>query len=518
MLLLLSLRQSATLRSSLGLVISLGVLSGLEITLRINDGVALWVGVALSILCRAPAKRFLSAILFILITALTVVFVVHLTGDTFHDYLSYSLFRAVSGKGGGGNVLNYPIRLPWNTFHYLITYRGAPQLIGYTFAIAVSWAYLLRPITRAHAAGRAGKDALGILIILFALWRIGLRFMSADIILSLSTLSVFAIYGLGIYVFLRYLRWEFSGRTLPWDRREILLITPLGQLISTAASSGGVHWGVYEPWAMFIIILPFASPIRFKSEQARAVFIGVATFLLIYGAVFRFTAPYIWHSTLGKTMFVGRQWYRHPVYGPMIIRTQHADFIQPICEEREVLPRPARGCSPAPIPTPTTSATSRPASRQVGHLLRYLPRPPTSRAPDERTRDCNSALNGSSTNGNSTASKLTKSSTTTANRSPTAISISSSSRKSPRVSGRLPTPAHLKTSQSNRTNGSSSELVNDRPSAERTSWKPVYLFQPKGDHRVVLLRSPQTISTRSDHHKLPPIYLIGHRSRLRWDR
>jgi hypothetical protein len=88
---------------------------------------------------------------------------------------------------------------------------------------------------------------------------------------------------------------------------------------------------VYEPWAIMVLVLPIAAPIRFKSERPRSALIGLATMLLAAGCLYRFVVPYVWHSTVAKTMFVGRQWYRHPIYGPMIIQTDTLQFIEPIC-------------------------------------------------------------------------------------------------------------------------------------------------------------------------------------------
>jgi hypothetical protein len=331
MLLLLMLRETVGVRRRLGLVAALGFLCGLATTLRINDGLALAFGVAISIVCLAPAKRFLSTALFLVVAGLVVVGVVHLTGDTFHDYLSYTLFKAVGGKGGTGNVLSYPLRLPWNALRYLRN-PWYPELIAYTVGAAAAWAFLLRPLGRVRGPGEFKRDALGALLILAPLPFVYRGLLNPDLLLAMSTLGVFAIYGLGVFAFLRYLRWEISGRTWPWDSREILMITPLGQMISTAASSGGVHWGVYEPWAMLIVILPIASPVRLRSEKMRATLVGVATILLVCSAIYRFVVPYAWHSTQPRTMFVGRQWYRHPIYGPMVIETSQLQFIEPICE------------------------------------------------------------------------------------------------------------------------------------------------------------------------------------------
>jgi hypothetical protein len=331
MLLLLMLRESASSRRAMGLVALLGALSGLAITLRINDGLALWFGVGLSIVCLTPAKRLLSVALLLLVAALIVVGVVHLTGDTFHDYLSYTLFKAVGGKGGTGNVLVNPLRLPWNALRYLRN-PWYPGLIAYTVGAAAVWAFLLRPLGRVREPGEFKRDALGALLILAPLPYFYRGLLNPDLLLAMSTLGVFAIYGLGVFAFLRYLRWEISGRTWIWDSREILMITPLGQMISTAASSGGVHWGVYEPWAMLIVILPIASPVRLRSERARTALVGVGAILLVCSGFYRFLVPYAWHSTQPRAMFIGRQWYRHPVYGPMIIETSLLEFIEPICD------------------------------------------------------------------------------------------------------------------------------------------------------------------------------------------
>jgi hypothetical protein len=348
LLLLLSLQDATTIKKSFALNGILGVLSGFAITLRINDGLALWFGVALCIIALAPVKRFLSAAFFTITTASVVVLVVRCTGDTFQTYLRYTLFRAVSAKGGGGRVLHYPLRLPYTTAHYLVfSVPTELVLILAVFVFAASWGYLISSAARKQPSHTAAKLSLGILIAAFALWSIIFHLMRWNIVLSTGTLSVFAIYGLGIYTFLLYVRWELSGRAIPWDGRNLLLIIPFGQLISTAASSGGVPWGVYEPWAMFLIILPIASPVRFRDARIKATLIAVTAVLLIYGAVFRFVKPYVWHSTSARMMFVGRQWYKHPVYGRMIIPTATLNFIDSVCEhigppapDRELLSLP----------------------------------------------------------------------------------------------------------------------------------------------------------------------------------
>ena len=94
------LYKSAHLRHSFGMVAVLGVLSGLTFVTRVTDGGALFVGVAIAIVCLAPSRKIVSLLLFSVATAAAVVFVVSLTGDSLHDYAMTSIFKAAGSKGG----------------------------------------------------------------------------------------------------------------------------------------------------------------------------------------------------------------------------------------------------------------------------------------------------------------------------------------------------------------------------------------------------------------------------------
>jgi hypothetical protein len=43
--------------------------------------------------------------------------------------------------------------------------------------------------------------------------------------------------------------------------------------------------------------------------------------------------PYTWLLFRSSPMFENRQWYQHPVYGPMYIERDLLRFIEPVCEE-----------------------------------------------------------------------------------------------------------------------------------------------------------------------------------------
>jgi hypothetical protein len=277
---LLVLQKAATARTGHILAFILGVLSGLALTTRLNDGAALFVGVAVAIVCLAQAKRLLLLGLFSLAAVLSWIVVVHLTGDSLEEYAMYSVFHAASIKGGTSHILAYPLQLPINTFLWLRTHSPL-NVIAYASGVAI-----------------------------------------------------LVLYGLCLVVATRLLRWVFTpGQRYIWDRREILLLIPLGQLASGSMSSGGNSLGLFAPVGLMIVLLSICSPIRFRVEWSRTSLLVVATLLMLCAVYVKFMIPFSWHTYREPPMFEGRAWYHHPEYGPMIIDREMLSFIQPVCEQ-----------------------------------------------------------------------------------------------------------------------------------------------------------------------------------------
>lgn len=328
---LLSLRTSTSVRRTLGLAAILGALSGLTLTTRLNDGAALFVGVFLAILCLAPLKKVLSLLLFCLTTALTLVFIVLLTGDSLHDYATYSIFKSAGSKGGAGSVLAQPLTLPWNTVKWLM-HSGPIQMLLYAFVLALIGALLIRQFRRSEWWSRA-LTAIGVVLIVFQAYRIGL-FTSIALLTDLAGLLVLLASALGIWVVVRFILFLFDSKHANgWDSREILLLIPLGQLASGSMSSGGTHLGLYGPLGVFIVLLAICSPIHFEAEWRRDTLFALAVLLIFCTVNFRFNDPYSWLTYVEKPMFANRAWYRHPDYGPMIIERDQLEMIQSVCEK-----------------------------------------------------------------------------------------------------------------------------------------------------------------------------------------
>jgi hypothetical protein len=330
---LLRLQKASSTRAVLLLGALLGVLCGLTLTTRVNDGAALLVAVAIGLACLAQTRRLAAVVLLLAACAATVWLVVSLTGDTLRDYAMYSIFHAAGSKGGTGSVLAYPLQLPINTLRWLKD-RQYDRVIAHVFAVALAWVFLLRPLTRRRGRREIAMAAVGGLLVFLLLRHIYRAFLDITLVMSLSAGAVLVGYALGLLVLARSLRWMLQPRgTNGWDRREVLLLVPLGQLASGSMSSGGTHLGLYGPVGLLIVLLPICSPIRTKAEWGRATMIAIATLLLCSAANFKWNDPYSWHTYREEPLLTGRELYKHPVYGPMVIDRGLLGMIEPVCAQ-----------------------------------------------------------------------------------------------------------------------------------------------------------------------------------------
>jgi hypothetical protein len=317
------------------LPIALGCLSGLTLMTRLNDGAALLVGVAIAMLFIAHARRLVSLILFGLAALLTIVVIVHLTGDSLHDWASYSIFKAAGSKGGAGNVLFYPLQIPQNAIHFLAS-RSSVVLTLYWLAATLAWVTLVRPFWQTRGSRDPLKLCAGALIILLPLMYFARSLPEWIPVIVFPSLGALLAYALGAVALLRLLfQKSLVGSSTPWNPHEILLLIPLGQLVSGSMSSGGSPLGLNGPLGIIILLLPIASPIRLKRETAKAFVLTLIATLAILCAVYKYHYPYSWHSYQASRLFVGRTWYQHPEYGAMLIERQDLAFIQPICRAVE---------------------------------------------------------------------------------------------------------------------------------------------------------------------------------------
>ena len=331
LVLLLKLDQPAQPRRRAIAAAALGILSGLSIMTRLNDGAALFVGVAIAILFLTPSRRLISLVLFAAFAVLTVLLAVHLTGDSFHDWASCSIFQAAGSKGGAGNILAYPLQVPRNALHFLAN-PYAILLVAWFIGAPLVWVFLIRPFLRSASPASLFKLGAGAALVLLPIPWLGHNLVDAVPTVVFPALGALLAYALALAIILRFLLHRFAQAKHSWNPREILLLIPLGQLVSGSMSSGGSPIGLNGPLAMLILLLPVASPVRLRREPARAFVFALLALLAVDCAACKYRSPFLWHSYKVATLFTGRQWFHHPDYGPMIIERDTLAFIQPICD------------------------------------------------------------------------------------------------------------------------------------------------------------------------------------------
>ena len=313
--------------------VAAGVLAGLSITTRLNDGAALLLAVLTAVFILVPYRRWFSTAVACASAAVTVVMIVLLTGDSLRDWATTSIFQAAAAKGGTGTVLAHPLELSVSAIETLEVWQNL-QFVLYLFACASIFGLVILPALGRRGKARIWPSVFGTIAILAPLHRYWYRgnFEDQKLMIDLSAVGVFLIFGLGIAAFPIAAFKVWRARALrSRSAREILMLIPLGQLASGAMSSGGSHIGIYGPLATTILLLPLIYPRAFALTSLRGFTVAMATVLALHCAVFKSNVPYLWHTYRSPRMFVDRQWYKHPDYGAMIIDENLLHMIQPLC-------------------------------------------------------------------------------------------------------------------------------------------------------------------------------------------
>ena len=328
--LLLRLHERTTVRLPFGVLVILGILSGLATANRLNDGTALLLGVVIAAMFLVRSGRMLSAAIICSVATVTLLAVVLATGDTIHNWVAYSIVGAAAIKGGTGHVLAYPLQLPsailkdlWETPH------GRRYMVGFPAAILIC-IFLSRYNQKDKPHLRIGLFAAAAAVLVTVMKVLGVRsgisemFITDLLVIGLMVLS-FAVIFRGTAVILR-------RRPRHWDAREVLLLIPFGQLLSGAMTSAKTLPDFYTAIATTLLLVPIASPVRIRNVPQKTAYLALAA-ILGFGTIYlKIWKPYFWHNYRAGILFQDRQWYDHPIYGPMYIENEQVRFMVPICE------------------------------------------------------------------------------------------------------------------------------------------------------------------------------------------
>jgi hypothetical protein len=327
---LFMLARADAVTRQLGLAATLGILSGLTITLRLNDGAALMAGAGVCVLVLARKKKLATATLFVAVATLTIGLIVRSTGDSFSDYLSNSIVRAVGSKGGANSILTYPFLLLRNALEM----RHGRKWIFLWFVAIVAAGALMQRYWK-QGVKYIVVVQLGIAGSAFAYSSSSHRdqLLAGTFISSLSFLGIVVIYFLAPLVSARYLMWKTGVMKHPWDAREILVLPLVFWMAAGSASTAGNPEGFFPMMSLLFVLVLVIEPVR---EQVRWANLSMMTVLVLLGVsavTTKIPVPFEWHHYIYSPMFENRQWYLHPVYGPMYIERDQLQLSESICEE-----------------------------------------------------------------------------------------------------------------------------------------------------------------------------------------
>ena len=332
LVLLLRLARARTQRSELLLTLGLGVFCGLTITTRVTDGAALLVAVAFSVLVLAKQRRLLLLGTFVLVTAGVLLAVVKSTGDTYHAWLYTTVIRAAGSKGGTGSIFLAPVLFFRNALA-LMRVSGKTVLLSclglFAFGAAISrffrrGLHLLLPMQLVLAtvvfavlpALARQQTVYGGLMWVVTLFLTILTYVLAPVI---AARLIFALLG---------------RAPANWDVREILLAVPLAEWASySAGAAAEPHTGYYAPIAIFLLLVAIVEPFGRYAPWASPSLLSLLILLAVTGSAFKVRFPYYWQNYSSAPMFHNREWYRHPVYGPLYIDRDLLAFSEAVCRD-----------------------------------------------------------------------------------------------------------------------------------------------------------------------------------------
>jgi hypothetical protein len=330
--LLLCLRE----QTAVPIAAILGVFAGLSTSNRLNDGAALGAACGVALLFFVPRRKSLAIFTFCGCAIVALLGVILLTGDSVHDWATYSIVRAAAIKGGTGSVLLAPLTFPRMMFtelHHNQTFHH------YLFSILllVLFLLLMRQVgRRLDGSFRMGRIFLGVSVLVGA-FAISYQHISrGDPLEPLATLGVVVSFGLNLWVVWRLFRMLFFTRPVNWSPRELLLLVPSLQILAGAMTSGKSILEVYPAVAILLLVMPVALPTRMWGGAQKTAFLAVAATIACSALLAKAIYPYHWHHFNDRTFFVDRTWYRHPVYGEIYIERDQLQLMKSMCAKLDL--------------------------------------------------------------------------------------------------------------------------------------------------------------------------------------
>jgi hypothetical protein len=339
MVLLLWLARCSTERRRWVLIAALGTLGGLAVTNRTTDGGMLLLASGACVFVLAKRHRLEAAVGFGGVALLVWFLIVHSTGDSWHDYWAQSVVRAGQAKGGTGNVLRGPYVALGNSLHSLAT-GGVKQYLSILIVLGAGflvWRYVRASVLLVFAVELTLALGLGYARRSPGIWS---QLMEGSLVNVLSFVVQPLTYGLCVWISVRAWRaWRLSRSKglspegQPWDVREVIVLIPLAALLSAALSQATGTTNSTNTFAFLLVLGAVLLPSRGSDSRWSVPVLGMIALAGLSGVVHKVRTPYNWGGTEEARMFTGREWYQHPIYGPMYSGQKNLQLWEETCRE-----------------------------------------------------------------------------------------------------------------------------------------------------------------------------------------
>lgn len=304
----------------------LGCLCGLSFVTRANDGVMLFIAVAMILFRWFPRQILRNAALLLTAALATSAAIVWATGEPFATYFEYTLHSAPAMKGGPAQVAISPFLLIADMVVYLFDARAIAWSLTFLLAAAAPAIVIYSFVKRDPAISRPKLLVLAATIPLFEVYLLILHEVVPNTMLPwfqllLVALSIYAVLGV-------------AGLSRLTDRRNLLMLIPGGALLAAGMSSGGDHLGLFGPTGLLIVLLSITFGDRIHAYNRAIV---LALFTLFAATIFigKVQTPMLWQHYRAKPMFVDRELVTQPHKGPMLVEREMNAFFSAICRRIE---------------------------------------------------------------------------------------------------------------------------------------------------------------------------------------
>jgi hypothetical protein len=270
--------------------------------------------------------------LLFVVATLTALLVVRLTGDTLSAYVSNSIIEAAGSKGGIGSIVAAPFLLFANAVQLLL--KRGKKLISFVVALFLLGLWLQRRWRR--GLRYLFPLQLGVAATIFLLSARDTRWQleTGSLIEALVLASLLATYLLLPAVAAHFGATRLMDREVHWNVREVLILFPVAVWASNSAGAAAYPLtNYYAPIGILLLLVVVVLPSARVPSWASTSFATVLLLIGISGFSEKVLIPYSWQNYVFSPMFQNRQWFRHPVYGPLYIDRDLLRFNQAVCSD-----------------------------------------------------------------------------------------------------------------------------------------------------------------------------------------